>query len=219
MRKGKKKPSVNQFVFREKKVYDFFKRVFDLVASFIMIVILSPLFIVLALLVMTDGGPPIYTQIRVGKNGRHFRMYKFRSMLVDADTKRELARVRSLNEMDGPAFKSKNDPRITPVGRFLRKTSLDELPQLFNILIGNMSFVGPRPPLVSEVKKYKPYQENRLLVKQGLTCYWQVSGRNEILFKEWVRLDLQYIMDRSLWTDFKILLKTIPAVFSGKGAN
>lgn len=220
MKKNKqKKRSVNNFVFVEKKGYDFFKRIFDIVAAAIMLIVLSPIMLIVFLLVMTDGGPAIYVQNRVGKGGKEFKMYKFRTMVVGADSPEFLEKLQALNEMDGPAFKIKGDPRITKIGKILRKTSIDELPQLVNILIGNMTFVGPRPPLVSEVENYKPYQKNRLLVKQGLTCYWQCSGRNNIRFKEWVRLDLKYIMERSLWTDFKILLKTIPAVFSGKGAQ
>lgn len=218
-KKNRKKGSVNNFVFVEKKGYDFVKRIFDVAASLVMLIGLSPILLIVALLVMTDGGPAIYCQTRVGKNGKEFKMFKFRTMVVGADSEEFLEKLRKLNEMDGPAFKMKGDPRITKIGKILRKTSIDELPQLVNILIGNMTFVGPRPPLVMEVEKYKPYQMNRLLVKQGLTCYWQCSGRNNIKFKEWVRLDLQYIMDRSLWTDFKILLKTIPAVLSGKGAQ
>ncbi len=219
MENKKKGIPIEEFEFHEKKGYDFFKRIFDIVASLIMLIILSPLMLIICILVMLDGGPAIYTQMRVGKNEKQFKMYKFRSMCVGADSKENLKKLEKLNEMDGPAFKMKNDPRITKVGRILRKTSLDELPQLVNILIGNMTFVGPRPPLVTEVERYEPYQKNRLLVKQGLTCYWQCSGRNEIMFDEWVRMDLQYIMERSLWTDFKILLSTIPAVLSGKGAN
>ena len=217
--KNRKKRSVNNFVFVEKKGYDFVKRIFDIAASAIMLICLSPILLIVALFVMTDGGPAIYSQIRVGKNGKEFKMFKFRTMVVGADSEEFLEKLRELNEMDGPAFKLKDDPRITKIGKVLRKTSIDELPQLVNILIGNMTFVGPRPPLVTEVENYKPYQKNRLLVKQGLTCYWQCSGRNNIRFKEWVRLDLQYIMERSIWTDFKILLKTIPAVLSGKGAQ
>ena len=217
--KNRKKRSVNNFVFIEKKGYDFVKRIIDLVASAIMLILLSPLLLIVALLVMTDGGPAIYSQVRVGKNGKEFKMFKFRTMVVGADSEEFLEKLRELNEMDGPAFKMKDDPRITKIGKILRKTSIDELPQLVNIFIGNMTFVGPRPALVSEVENYKPYQKNRLLVKQGLTCYWQCSGRNNIRFKEWVRLDLQYIMERSILTDFKILLKTIPAVLSGKGAQ
>ena len=140
-------------------------------------------------------------------------------MCVNADSPEMLAKLQAMNEMDGPAFKIKEDPRITKVGRFIWRTSMDELPQLVNILLGDMSIVGPRPPLVSEVKQYTEYQKQRLLVKQGLTCYWQCSGRNNISFDEWVELDLKYIRERSLWTDLKIILKTVPAVLSGNGAE
>ena len=204
---------------KEKPVYDFFKRVFDVILSGLAIVVLSPLMLGLAIAVRSDGGPAIYSQKRVGKNGKHFRIYKFRSMCVNADSPEMLAKLAAMNEMDGPAFKIKNDPRITKVGRFIRRTSLDELPQLFNIFKGDMTIVGPRPPLESEVRQYTDYQLQRLQVKQGLTCYWQCSGRNNINFDEWVELDLKDIRERSLWTDIKILFRTIPAVLSGDGAE
>ncbi len=204
---------------KEKPVYDFFKRVFDVILSGLAIVVLSPLMLGIAIAVRSDGGPAIYSQKRVGKNGKHFRIYKFRSMCVNADSPEMLAKLAAMNEMDGPAFKIKNDPRITKVGRFIRRTSLDELPQLFNIFKGDMTIVGPRPPLESEVRQYTDYQLQRLQVKQGLTCYWQCSGRNNINFDEWVELDLKYIRERSLWTDIKILFRTIPAVLSGDGAE
>lgn len=203
----------------DKPVYDFFKRLFDIVASALMIVLLSPLLLIVAIAVRSDGGPAIYSQIRVGKNGKLFRIYKFRSMCVHADSPEMLAKVAALNEMDGPAFKIREDPRITRVGRFIRRTSIDELPQLFNIFMGDMTFVGPRPPLESEVAQYTDRQRQRLLVKGGLTCYWQIGGRNEIGFDEWMELDLKYIRERSLWTDLKILFLTVPAVFSGRGAT
>lgn len=204
---------------QEKPVYDFIKRVFDVILSGLAIVVLSPLMLGLAIAVRSDGGPAIYSQNRVGKNGKRFRILKFRSMCVNADSPEMLAKLAAMNEMDGPAFKIKNDPRITPVGRFIRRTSLDELPQLFNIFVGDMTIVGPRPPLESEVRQYTEYQMQRLQVKQGLTCYWQCSGRNNISFDEWVELDLKYIRERSLWTDIKILFRTIPAVLSGDGAE
>ncbi len=203
----------------KKPVYEFCKRLFDITASGLAIIVLSPLLLVLAVAVRSDGGPAIYSQIRLGRGGKPFRIYKFRSMCVNADSPDMLARLAALNEMDGPAFKIKNDPRITRVGRFIRRTSLDELPQLFNIFKGDMTFVGPRPPLESEAAQYTDYQRQRLLVKQGLTCYWQCSGRNEISFAEWVEMDLRYIRERSLWTDLKILFMTVPAVFSGRGAE
>lgn len=204
---------------QSKPVYDFVKRLFDILCSGLAIVILSPILLGLAIAVRSDGGPAIYSQMRVGKNGKKFRIYKFRSMCVNADSPEMLKKLAAMNEMDGPAFKIKNDPRITPVGRFIRRTSMDELPQLFNIFKGDMTIVGPRPPLVSEVKQYTEYQMQRLQVPQGLTCYWQCSGRNNISFEEWVELDLKYIRERGIWTDIKILLKTVPAVLSGDGAE
>lgn len=203
----------------KKPIYEFFKRAMDIVCSGLALLVLSPVFLIIAIAVRSDGGPAFYSQERVGKNGKLFRIYKFRSMCINADSPEMLAKLASLNEMDGPAFKIKNDPRITKVGRFIRRTSLDELPQLINIFIGDMSIVGPRPPLVSEVAQYTDYQRQRLLVKQGLTCYWQCSGRNNINFEEWVELDLKYIRERSLWTDIKIILMTIPAVLTGDGAG
>ena len=203
----------------KKPVYEFLKRAMDIVCSGLAILVLSPVLLIIALAVRSDGGPAFYSQVRVGKNGKTFRIYKFRSMCMNADSPEMLAKLAALNEMDGPAFKIKNDPRITKVGHFIRRTSLDELPQLFNIFLGDMTIVGPRPPLVSEVAQYTDYQRQRLLVKQGLTCYWQCSGRNNINFDEWVELDLKYIRERSLWTDIKIILMTVPAVLSGDGAE
>ena len=203
----------------KKPVYEFFKRAMDIVCSGLALLVLSPVFLILAIAVRSDGGPAFYTQERVGKDGKLFRIFKFRSMCMNADSPEMLAKLAALNEMDGPAFKIKNDPRITKVGRFIRRTSLDELPQLINIFIGDMAIVGPRPPLVSEVAQYTDDQRQRLLVKQGLTCYWQCSGRNNINFQEWVELDLKYIRERSLWTDIKIIFKTIPAVLAGDGAG
>lgn len=204
---------------KKKPFYEFCKRVMDILCSGLAIVVLSPLMLVVALLVRSDGGPAFFKQVRVGKDGKLFRIYKFRSMCVNADAPEMLAKLAALNEMDGPAFKIKNDPRITKVGRFIRRTSIDELPQLFNIFLGDMTIVGPRPPLEREVAQYTEYQRQRLLVKQGLTCYWQCSGRNNISFEEWVELDLKYIRERSLWTDIKIIFMTIPAVLSGDGAG
>jgi lipopolysaccharide/colanic/teichoic acid biosynthesis glycosyltransferase len=203
----------------KKPIYEFFKRTMDIFCSGLALLVLSPVFLIIAIAVRSDGGPAFYSQERVGKDGKLFRIYKFRSMCVNADSPEMLAKLAALNEMDGPAFKIKDDPRITKVGRFIRRTSLDELPQLINIFIGDMTIVGPRPPLVSEVAQYTDYQRQRLLVKQGLTCYWQCSGRNNINFEEWVELDLKYIRERSLWTDIKIIFMTIPAVLSGDGAG
>ncbi|MGN1081234.1 MAG: sugar transferase [Acutalibacteraceae bacterium] len=205
--------------YRENKFYLAVKRVFDILFSLVLLAVLSPLMLVTAVLIKTDGGPVFYVQERVGKNGKHFKMFKFRSMVVHADAPEILEQLRSQNEMDGPMFKMEHDPRITKIGKFIRKTSIDELPQLINVLIGNMSVVGPRPPLPSEVEQFNEYQKQKLLVKQGITCYWQCSGRNNILFDEWIELDLKYIYESSLLTDIKIILKTIPAVLSAKGAN
>lgn len=203
---------------KRKPIYSFFKRAFDIVASLCAIIALSWI-IGLAILAirLEDGGPAIYTQTRVGKNGRFFKLYKLRSMFVGAEQKKmELIKK---NEMDGPAFKMENDPRITKVGAFLRRTSIDELPQLLNILKGDMSIVGPRPPLGYEVMQYDEYAMRRLCVKPGLTCYWQCSGRSNLGFKEWMRLDNKYIDERNAWVDIKIIFKTIPAVLKGDGSR
>lgn len=193
------------------------KRVIDVIGSLVMIIILSPLFLLIMIAIkLTSPGPVFYQWNVVGLNKKGFRSYKFRTMVVNADElKKELLNE---NEMKSIAFKMKDDPRITKVGRFLRKYSLDELPQLFSILKGDMSLVGPRPPLVTEVKEYDYWHRRKLSVKPGLTCLWQVNGRNEIAdFDAWMRLDLEYIDNWSLWLDFKILLKTIPAVLRGTG--
>lgn len=192
------------------------KRLFDIVASAILLVIMALPMLVIALLIKTTPGDAFFLQKRVGLNGRHFLMAKFRTMTKDAEQRR--AEYNLKNEMQGPVFKIKDDPRITPVGRFLRRYSLDEVPQFWNVLNGDMSLVGPRPPLPSEVDLYQGWQRRRLSMRPGITCLWQVSGRNKITnFNEWVRLDLQYIDKWSLWLDLKILLMTIPAVLKGTG--
>ena len=194
------------------------KRIFDLVVSTGALVLLAPLFIGLAIAIKLDSrGPVFFRQRRIGLNGREFWLYKFRSMCHDAEAR--LHHVSDQNEMDGPVFKMREDPRVTRVGRFLRKTSLDEFPQFWNVLKGEMSVVGPRPPIRSEVKRYQRWQRRRLSVKPGITCTWQVSGRNEIDFAQWMELDLHYIDNWSLWHDVKIVLRTIPAVILGKGAR
>lgn len=204
---------------KRKPFYEFVKRLFDVCFSVTLLLLLAPLFLVITLLVRADGGPAFYRQTRLGKDGKPFKLIKFRSMIVNADSPEMLEKVKALNEQDGPAFKSRSDPRVTRVGRFIRKMSIDELPQLINILRNEMSVVGPRPPLETEVEGYDEYQKQRLGVKQGLTCFWQCSGRNNLNFAEWVELDLDYIEQRSVWTDFKILLKTVPAVLTGEGAS
>ena len=198
----------------------FFKVLMDLVGSLVMLAFSSPILGVAAIAIkLTSPGPILFRQQRSGLNGRPFVMYKFRSMVTNAEQlQHELA---SMNEMSGPVFKVTNDPRITPIGRFLRKYSIDELPQLFNVLRGDMSLVGPRPLPVDEVRRFNDVaHRRRLSVKPGLTCLWQISGRNQVSnFEDWVRLDLKYIDDWSLWLDFKILLLTVPVVLMGKGAK
>ncbi|MDD5681456.1 MAG: sugar transferase [Candidatus Omnitrophica bacterium] len=193
------------------------KRAFDLVASGFGIVILSLFFLVVAILIkLTSQGPVLYIQKRVGLNGRKFIFYKFRSMYKGSHER--LSELSGKNEMTGPVFKIKDDPRITPLGKFLRKTSIDELPQLFNVFKGEMSLVGPRPLMPHEVAKYEPWQRRRLSMRPGITCIWQVSGRNKIGFDEWMKMDLQYIDNWSLWLDIKIMFRTIPVVLFGVGA-
>jgi exopolysaccharide biosynthesis polyprenyl glycosylphosphotransferase len=194
------------------------KRLIDILFSSLFLLGFSWLYAIIAILIkVTSKGPVFFRQERVGMNGRPFMFFKFRSMVVDADRRKtELAH---LNEMDGPVFKIRNDPRVTRVGRFLRKFSLDEFPQMWNVLRGDMSLVGPRPPVPAEVAKYEAWARRRLSIRPGLTCLWQVSGRNSINFKQWMELDLAYIDNWSLSLDFKILLKTVPAVLAGRGAS
>ncbi len=196
----------------------FVRRCADFMLALLLLTLLSPVFAAIAVIIkLTSHGPVLFRQSRCGLHGRPFTFLKFRSMTTDAEERK--ASLAPFNEMDGPAFKMTNDPRVTPVGRFLRRTSLDELPQLWNILRGDMSFVGPRPAVIEEVRQYQPWQRRRLSMKPGLTCLWQVSGRNELTFEEWMRLDLEYIDNWSLWLDLKIALKTIPAVVRGRGAR
>lgn len=195
------------------------RRVVDVVLAAGLLVVLSPVMLAIALAIRmaSPAGPVLFRQTRCGLHGRRFTFLKFRTMHPDAD--RMKAMLQPFNEMDGPAFKMTNDPRVFPLGRFLRRTSLDELPQLWNILHGDMSFVGPRPSVVEEVEQYEPWQRRRLSMKPGLTCLWQVSGRSELTFDEWMRLDLEYIDNWSLWLDLKIALKTVPAVLLRRGAK
>ena len=194
------------------------KRLIDIVVSGMGILLLSPVLLGIAAAVkLTSPGPAIFSQIRVGRYGRHFKFYKFRSMRQDAES-RKAALMKQNESADGVIFKMKDDPRITRVGRFLRRTSLDELPQLWNVFIGDMSLVGPRPPVPSEVQEYTLEDRKRLDVIPGITCLWQIKGRSEIPFHEQVRLDKEYIMAGGFWKDVAILLKTIPAIIGGKGA-
>jgi exopolysaccharide biosynthesis polyprenyl glycosylphosphotransferase len=196
----------------------FAKRGADLIVSAVLLIVLAPLMLILAILVrLTSPGPILYRQMRCGLNGRRFTLYKFRSMVANAEELR--SKLEAFNELEGPAFKMKNDPRCTPVGRWLRKFSLDELPQLWNVLIGDMSFVGPRPPLPLEVERYAPWQRRRLRMRPGLTCLWTLEGRNRLSFDRLVQFDLAYIDNWSLWLDLKIFLKSIPHVALGRGAS
>ncbi|HXT11994.1 MAG TPA: sugar transferase [Candidatus Angelobacter sp.] len=194
------------------------KRNFDIFASALLLILLAPVFLLIAILVkIEDGGPMFFLQTRVGQFGREFKMYKIRSMCLDAEQRlKEI--IEKNHHKEGVTFKLKDDPRITRVGKWLRKFSLDELPQLYNVLIGDMSLVGPRPPLPREVSKYSLQHRRRLAVKPGITCIWQISGRAEIDFSGQVQLDVDYIESQGFWVDVKILAKTVPAVLSGKGA-
>jgi exopolysaccharide biosynthesis polyprenyl glycosylphosphotransferase len=194
------------------------KRLVDVVIASTLLVLSIPLFVIVSVLIKASSkGPLFFTQQRVGYNGRLFKLIKFRTMVENAEALKK--DIMALNEMDGPVFKIKNDPRITKIGRFLRKTTIDEFPQLINVLRGDMSLVGPRPPVPEEVNQYDLEDRRRLSVIPGITCIWQVSGRNEIPFEKWMELDRQYIDEWSLWLDIKILAKTLPAVLSRKGAQ
>jgi lipopolysaccharide/colanic/teichoic acid biosynthesis glycosyltransferase len=196
----------------------FAKRCFDTSMSALALLVLSPLFVLLSILIkLEDGGSVLFSQNRVGQWGREFKMFKFRSMTPDAEQRLGELLVRN-EHMDGVTFKIKDDPRLTRVGRWMRKFSLDELPQFFNVLIGDMSLVGPRPPLPREVALYSPADRRRLAAVPGITCFWQIGGRSEIDFSRQVQMDVEYIESQSFWLDLKILLKTVPAVLSGRGA-
>jgi len=195
--------------------YAFAKRTLDVVGASLALLLFAPLMIVTFLVLsITTRGKPLFRQERVGRCGRLFGMYKFRTMHVNAEALQAAVK----NEKDGPIFKNRRDPRITRIGRILRSFSIDEMPQLFSVLKGDMSLVGPRPPIASEVMKYAPWQTARLSVTPGLTCLWQVSGRSEIGFEDWVKMDLWYIENQSLWTDLKLLARTPLSVLSRKGA-
>ena len=209
--------SQDKVVSKKRYLYFFIKRVFDIIASLTGLIILSPVLLITSIAIkIEDKGPVIFSQERVGRNGNTFKMYKFRSMYTNAEE--ILKELKDLNEADGPVFKMKNDPRITKVGRFIRKYSIDELLQLINIIRGDMSVVGPRPALPKEVAEYDEFAKQRLLVKPGLSCYWQISGRSDIGFEQWMRLDVKYIKEMGILTDLKIILLTIPAVLKGEGS-
>lgn len=203
---------------KQGKLYLFLKRSLDIFASLAGLIVLSPLFLIVALAIKIEDpkGSIFFSQQRCGKDNKLFPMYKFRSMVSNAEEL--LEELKEMNEMDGPVFKIKEDPRITKVGKFIRKTSIDELPQLLNVLKGDMSLVGPRPAIPHEVAEYNEYQIQRLLVKPGLTCIWQVSGRNTIGFDEWVEMDLEYIKTRSFLLDLKLIFKTVGVLFGDENA-
>jgi len=201
-----------------KLVYSKAKRSIDVIGAILGLLILLPIFLVIGILIKIEDpkGPVFFKQVRVGKDGSEFNMYKFRSMVTDAEEK--LAELLTLNQVSGAMFKMKNDPRVTKIGRFIRKTSIDELPQLWNVLKGEMSLVGPRPPLLREVNEYTNYQMQRLLVTPGCTGIWQASARSSVGFEEMVEMDLYYIRNRSLFLDFKIILKTVTVFLGSKNA-
>lgn len=199
-------------------VYYFIKRLIDILGASLGIILLSPLFLIVTIAIKHESkGPAFFSQVRVGKNSKEFKMYKFRSMVENAEELKK-ALVHK-NEMSGPMFKIKEDPRVTRVGRFIRRTSIDELPQLINILKGDMSLVGPRPSLPNEVCKFEPWMMERLEVKPGLTCFWQISGRNDIDFMDWMELDIKYVREKSLWLDLKLIFKTVFVLFGDKHAR
>lgn len=199
--------------------YLFLKRTIDILGSAFGLIILSPLFLIVAIAIKFEDskGSVLFSQKRVGQYGKEFNMYKFRSMVSNAEELK--AKLMEQNEMSGPMFKMKHDPRITKVGKFIRKTSIDELPQLINILKGEMSLVGPRPSLPKEVANFEPWMLERLEVKPGLTCYWQVMGRNDIDFEDWMKLDIKYVHDRNLWLDIKLIFKTFFVLFGDESAS
>lgn len=200
------------------KVYEICKRTIDIIGAGLGLILLSPIIAVVACAVkVTSKGPIFFSQKRVGKNGELFEMYKFRSMVVNAEELK--GNLEDQNEMSGPMFKIKDDPRITKVGKFIRKTSIDELPQLWNVLKGDMSLVGPRPSLPKEVEQFDNWMFKRLSVRPGLTCYWQVSGRNNIDFEDWMKLDCRYVDERNLWIDIKLIFKTVFVLFGDKNAH
>ncbi len=206
-------------VLNSRRKYWFVRRTQDMLISLTALLLLCPVMLVIALLIVIDDpkAGPIFSQIRIGRDGKPFKFYKFRSMCANAEAK--LQDLLAQNEMEGPVFKIKEDPRITRVGKFIRKTSIDELPQLWNVFIGDMSIVGPRPALPREVEQYDDYARQRLLVQPGLTCYWQVQkNRNQLSFEEWLELDIKYIHERSFLTDWKIMFATIATIFRMDGA-
>lgn len=211
-----------EILFREqiqtRRMYSFFKRMMDIICSLVGLIALVPVLLIASIAIKIESkGPIIFVQKRVGKDGKVFNMYKFRSMLANAEELKD--KLSHKNEMDGPMFKIKEDPRVTRIGKFIRKTSIDELPQLINVLKGDMSLVGPRPSLPSEVMKFENWMMERLNVKPGLTCYWQVSGRNDIEFSDWMKLDIKYVEERSFLVDIQLIFKTFFVLFGDEHAS
>ncbi len=201
-----------------KKIYEFIKRAFDIICSIATLIIISPILLIVSVLIKIESpGPLIFMQERVGINKKTFKMYKFRSMVANAEELK--CKLVEKNERNGPMFKMKNDPRVTRIGRFIRKTSIDELPQLINILKGEMSFVGPRPSLPDEVNQFEPWMLKRLIVRPGLTCYWQVGGRDKIDYIDWMKLDIKYVDERNIWVDLKLIFKTFFVLLGDKNAS
>ena len=199
-------------------IYNFTKRFLDIIGAICGLLFSIPILLPIAIAIkLESNGPVVFSQTRIGKDGEKFRMYKLRSMVVNAEALKE--DLYNQNEMSGPMFKIKDDPRITNVGRFIRKTSIDELPQLFNVLKGEMSLVGPRPSLPKEVEQFDEWMLKRLSIKPGLTCYWQVMGRNNIDFEDWMKLDIKYVANRSLILDLKLIFKTFLMLFGDKNAS
>ena len=200
------------------RVYEICKRIIDIIGAGLGLILLSPIIAIVACAVkVTSKGPIFFSQKRVGKNGELFEMYKFRSMVVNAEELKE--NLEDQNEMSGPMFKIKDDPRVTKVGKFIRKTSIDELPQLWNVLKGDMSLVGPRPSLPKEVEQFEPWMKERLTVQPGITCFWQVMGRNSIPFEEWMKLDVKYVRERNYFLDIKLIFKTFFVLFGDDSAS
>jgi exopolysaccharide biosynthesis polyprenyl glycosylphosphotransferase len=203
---------------KKSSAYFFVKRTIDIVASLIALIVLSPILLIVILAIKFESkGEAIFSQERVGIHGKLFKMHKFRSMVVNAEELKE--KLENHNQMDGPMFKIKDDPRVTKVGKFIRKTSIDELPQLVNVLKGEMTLVGPRPSLLEEVEAFEDWMKERLEVKPGLTCYWQVLGRNDIGFEDWMKLDVKYVKERSTWLDIKLIAKTFRVFFGDEHAS
>ena len=209
--------SLNKKQIKSRFMYHSIKRIFDFMAAICGVIILSPVMLVIAILIkVEDHGPVFYKQVRVGKNGKTFKMYKFRSMFVNAD--QMLAKLKEQNDVEGPMFEMRDDPRVTKIGHFIRKHSLDELPQFLNVIKGDMSLVGPRPPLPSEVAEYSDYDKQRLYVTPGCTGLWQATERNEVGFNEMVQLDIQYIQRASFMFDLWIIWKTVEIIIKPNGS-